>query len=483
MVAGSLCLIAPLYFEPGTMLCTLVGGALFGLGAALSFLSWQRLFASRSNDRGTIDLIIGMALSAPIYGLMHVIPSAVAAFSIPLVLIPLSEVCLIDASRSIDFDQSMFTDEPRRHLRVYRNALTNSVKSAFCVGAFGFASGITRAIAVKDPAMGTVVNAFAMVGLLIASTALLWLWQRHSFSFDTRRLFRLAAPVVVTAFLLMPYLNEMYLHVFSGVMYMFFSFAVMVMMVQCMQISRNDGISPTFIYGFFGGIVYTMQACGFLFGYGTETFTLNASPQLATFALMATWLFMMVAMAANSRSSALGSAIPDVEFVALAQPQALLHESVDAEKASDVVEVVSIEDDDADLSTEEVHYQEQADMHEEALDQQDDSRGFSFMHREGDDVDSGRKKRYEPAQQADVSGIKDRISKQALVLTRRYLLTAREAEVMELLVRGNTAADIANKLTISENTAKTHVKRLYTKLDVHKRRELLALFEELDEQP
>ena len=80
----------------------------------------------------------------------------------------------------------------------------------------------------------------------------------------------------------------------------------------------------------------------------------------------------------------------------------------------------------------------------------------------------------------DIPGLKDRISKQCLVLTKRYLLTTREAEVMELLVRGNTASDIASKLTISENTAKTHVKRLYAKLDVHKRRELLALFEELD---
>lgn len=448
MVVGSLCLIAPLYFEPGTMMCTLVGGVLFGVGAALSFLSWQRLFASRSNDRGAIDLIIGMALSAPIYALMHIIPSAVAAFSIPLVFIPLSEVCLIEASRTIDFDQSMFVDDPRCHRRVYRNALTSSVKSAFCVGAFGFASGITRAIAVKDPAMGAVVNAFAMVGLLIASSVLLWLWRRHSFSFDTRRLFRLAAPVVVTAFLLMPYLNEMYLHLFSGVMYMFFSLAVMVMMVQCMQISRNNGISPTFIYGFFGGIVYSLQACGFLFGYGTETLTLNASPQLATFALVATWLFMIVAMVANGRSAPAASSVPDVEFVVLSQPplaetEEASHEVLLSEHVGEALDEVCLD--------------EHAD---EAL-------GGLCSDEHADEMPSW--------------GIKDRISKQALVLTRRYLLTAREAEVMELLVRGNTAADIAVKLTISENTAKTHVKRLYTKLDVHKRRELLALFEELDE--
>lgn len=469
MVVGSLCLIAPLYFEAGTMICTLTGGLLFGLGAALSFLSWQRLFASRSNDRGAIDLIVGMALSAPIYALMHIIPNAIAAFSIPLVFIPLSEVCLIEASHTIDFHQPMFIDDPRCHRRVYHNALVNSTKSAFCVGAFGFASGITRAIAVKDPSMGAVVNAFAMVGLLIASSVLLWLWRRHSFSFDTGRLFRLVAPVVVTAFLLMPYLNEMYLHLFSGVMYMFFSFAVMVMMVQCMQISRNDGISPTFIYGFFGGIVYSLQACGFLFGYGTEALTLNASPQLATFALMATWLFMMVAMAANGRATSAVSNVPDVEFVVLSQPATQLRGASGENKAP--FEAV-VTDDLLDVGEEPV-------AGEPLFDQREEPSSLDDGYRD----DTAKTPWSNSLSEAllDTSDIKDRISKQALILTRRYLLTAREAEVMELLVRGNTAADIANKLTISENTAKTHVKRLYAKLDVHKRRELLALFEELDE--
>ena len=122
MVVGSLCLIAPLYYEALTIVFIVAGGALFGLGAALFFLSWQRLFASYNTEQGTLDLVIGMGLSAPIYGLMHMMPSAIAAFSVPLVLIPLSEVCLIEASRSMDFDQPMFTDDPKLHRRVYLNA-------------------------------------------------------------------------------------------------------------------------------------------------------------------------------------------------------------------------------------------------------------------------------------------------------------------------------------------------------------------------
>lgn len=441
MVAGSLCLIAPLYFAATTMAFVVVGGVLFGLGAALFFLSWQRLFASRSNDQGTIDLVVGMGLSAPIYALMHLIPSAVAAFSIPLVFVPLSEVCLIEASRTMDFDQPMFADEPRRHRHVYRNVLSRSARSALCVGAFGFASGITRAIALQDPAMGSVVNAFAMVGLLLAAVLLLWLWQRRSFSFDTRRLFRVAAPVVATAFLLMPYLNQAYLYAFSGIMYLIFSFAIMVMMVQCMQVSRNDGISPTFVYGFFGGIVYTLQACGFLFGYSTEALVLHASPQLATFALISTWLFMVTAHLATRRPNAAERTIPDIEFLALATPLPVNSEPATTETTQRL--------------------------------------GATPPKRP--DMTARLKGSKAQERNDEQEGIRDRVSKQCRVLTKRYLLTAREAEVMELLVRGNTAADIANKLTISENTAKTHIKRLYTKLDVHKRRELLKLFEELEE--
>ena len=56
-------------------------------------------------------------------------------------------------------------------------------------------------------------------------------------------------------------------------------------------------------------------------------------------------------------------------------------------------------------------------------------------------------------------------------------LTAREREVLELLMRGRTGAYIAETLVISENTARGHVRRLYTKLGVHSRQELIDLVE------
>ena len=46
---------------------------------------------------------------------------------------------------------------------------------------------------------------------------------------------------------------------------------------------------------------------------------------------------------------------------------------------------------------------------------------------------------------------------------------------MELLARGNSVAFIADELVVSENTIRTHSRRIYAKLAVHKSRSLLLL--------
>ena len=50
-----------------------------------------------------------------------------------------------------------------------------------------------------------------------------------------------------------------------------------------------------------------------------------------------------------------------------------------------------------------------------------------------------------------------------------YGLTRREAEVLELLVEGQTQKTIAKQLFVSEHTVNTHVRNIYAKLHVHTR--------------
>ena len=80
----------------------------------------------------------------------------------------------------------------------------------------------------------------------------------------------------------------------------------------------------------------------------------------------------------------------------------------------------------------------------------------------------------------DGAAFRDRFSKQMAAVREFYGLSAREAEVAELIARGNTVAHIAELLFVSENTVRTHSKRIYVKLDIHKRQELIALVESFE---
>ena len=53
-------------------------------------------------------------------------------------------------------------------------------------------------------------------------------------------------------------------------------------------------------------------------------------------------------------------------------------------------------------------------------------------------------------------------------------LTAREQEVFMLMAHGDTNADIAEELFISEGTVKTHVKRVFSKLEMRDRSQLVV---------
>ncbi|WP_180326531.1 response regulator transcription factor [Raoultibacter phocaeensis] len=60
-------------------------------------------------------------------------------------------------------------------------------------------------------------------------------------------------------------------------------------------------------------------------------------------------------------------------------------------------------------------------------------------------------------------------------LAGRHFLTKREAEVLSYLIEGRSGPYISERLCVSENTVKSHVRHIYTKLDVHNRQELIDL--------
>ena len=66
-----------------------------------------------------------------------------------------------------------------------------------------------------------------------------------------------------------------------------------------------------------------------------------------------------------------------------------------------------------------------------------------------------------------------RLAERCGAVASRAELSGREAEILQLVVAGYSVARIAEELTISPETVRTHKKRVYAKLDVHSHDELM----------
>lgn len=59
-----------------------------------------------------------------------------------------------------------------------------------------------------------------------------------------------------------------------------------------------------------------------------------------------------------------------------------------------------------------------------------------------------------------------------------FLLSRRETEILFFLAKGHNAAYIQEKLYISEGTAKTHIRHIYRKCDIHNQQDLMRMVED-----
>lgn len=86
-------------------------------------------------------------------------------------------------------------------------------------------------------------------------------------------------------------------------------------------------------------------------------------------------------------------------------------------------------------------------------------------------VHFAREVTFTPSQEAAVRFVHDDQARRQLLRT----LTAREHQVLDLLITGATTADIAARLSISPVTAQNHVAHILAKLKVRSRLEAVAL--------
>lgn len=499
-------LIGGIYFPAAAQPLAFAGGALLGLGSAGFYMLWQRLFASQEAEEGNRNLIVGTAWAALLYFALYLIPVAVTAYLIPLVFLPLFGLAVVLKSRTIDLDQPMFEDIPRDHPRTYRHVASHLWRPALAIGALGFCTGIMRSLAVVEPSVGSLVNVLSMLATLVAAVALLAAWTVKNLHFSVGAAYRVFFPLVTTALLVLPLAGPEYARTLAAVLYALWSVAIMLMMIQCAQLARDGGINPVFVYGLFGGIVYALHDVGFIGGHYVESLVVFGIPSVVLVVVVAIWLLgIMYFIGQGGFRSAVGQSTADeIELMALRRPQA----------PASATGATSVQLGTGDAGAGSGAATARGEGAERSLEESAAPRREAGNVLNSGSAESGAESTpgaWKPAavgrptgmetfadetttpHQAQAlntlgskpdnrheGGFRDRFSKQMAMVREAYGLSARETEVAELIARGNSVARIAEMLVVSENTIRTHSKRIYSKLDVHKRQELIDLVESFE---
>lgn len=286
-VLAWVCLIASSYLKAYTFGLVAVSGIFLGIGSAGFYMLWQRLFAAMDPRTGNENLISGTLLASVIYALLHTIPQAVTVFLIPLVFLPLFGLAIVLTSRRIDVNQPMFEDVPRAHAHVYKRVISDTWRSALCLGGLGFCTGVMRAVAITDPHIGYNVNLISMGASFIAAFLLMVFWARANVTINVLNTYRTIFPVILLSFVLLALTPAEVSIWLAGVLYAFHSVGILFTMIMCAQLSRDRGINPVFIYGFFGGIMYALHDLGFLLGSFARSPYISAEASMTMIALIA----------------------------------------------------------------------------------------------------------------------------------------------------------------------------------------------------
>lgn len=97
-------------------------------------------------------------------------------------------------------------------------------------------------------------------------------------------------------------------------------------------------------------------------------------------------------------------------------------------------------------------------------------RSFSFVETIEGVTESPEPVDLEPAPASEIT-----LEERCRQVAEEFGLSPRELEVFEMLAEGRDRAYIEEKLVISRNTVKAHVKHIYAKLDVHSHQDLIAI--------
>ena len=523
---GTLLLLAP----DGSLLSSealqLASGVLTGAGSSVLLLAWGIAFSRRDSASVVINGALSIAIGFGIYGLvLHQIPFPWGG--VASALIPFAEIALLLVLRrhvSLDFDnrQLIFQPLPINHARFV-------LRFGLPVFFLGVALGIMRQTSIETILPGSAFEDQALLFVTACAATVLIMVTFLALGGDERwhTFFRPLIPFIAVTAVFIPFTaGGASFWGTSVVLVGYMSFEAL-MWIFFSELSQRFRLSPIFVFGLGRGVM-ALAALG---GSTLPLFTgaLGAPTGLGE---MGTVLIVLVAMmlayallpderemasivAVTPRKVAVQSAsraplivvnegkrcvgtcpgrrgplCPEQADVRTQVPANWEHAVVAAlaelgetsGAASGQIASASSVVSAADGPTAVDAMQDDASDASAASDTASSASNAPSPARQAMDFSRSifAEEAVAPAPADDTPAARGRFRQRCEIVANTYLLSRRESEVMYHLARGYKSSHIQQQLYISEGTAKTHIRHIYRKLNIHSQQDLIHLIDEVE---
>lgn len=524
---GTLLLLAPDGSLLSSEVLQLASGVLTGAGSSVLLLAWGIAFSRRDSASVVINGALSIAIGFGIYGLvLHQIPFPWGG--VASALIPFAEIALLLVLRrhvSLDFDnrQLIFQPLPINHARFV-------LRFGLPVFFLGVALGIMRQTSIETILPGSAFEDQALLFVTACAATVLIMVTFLALGGDERwhTFFRPLIPFIAvtavftpftaggasfwgTSVVLVGYMS------FEALMWIFFS-----------ELSQRFRLSPIFVFGLGRGVM-ALAALG---GSTLPLFTgvLGAPTglgEMGTVLIVLVAMMLAYALLPDEREMASIVAVTPRKVAVQSASRAPL--IVVNEGKADALEraregAVPSAPEQTDVRTQAPANWEQAVV--AALAELDETSGaasgqiasassvvsaaegptaMDAMQDDASDASaasdtaSSASTAPSPARQAmdfsrsifaeeavapapadDTPAARGRFRQRCEIVANTYLLSRRESEVIYYLARGYKSSHIQQQLYISEGTAKTHIRHIYRKLNIHSQQDLIHLIDEVE---
>lgn len=359
-----------------------IAGVFVGIGTTCCFICWEKAFSLSPEREAHKQILLGSILVlVPFTGFIAMGQSVLLFAMLLLVFCTLSllYVCLRFKGGQASFDESI-TSNPESHKRIGKQFW----KPLICIVMIGVISPVLGSVAFSGERNFLESSIIVFCANTVTSLILGIVWLVFKKRVTISGTYIVIFPVLITAFLLFPFMEESYRVIILFIGSLGFTLFSIVMMMSCISTAREKQISLVFVYSLFAGVTYASR----FLGEGLASIVSSSSLSQETQIITSVFLLLY------------GCSL--VMFVLMRKPKAK-NEVADQPVGIDVLK--------------------------ETCETLAAKNGFSV----------------------------------------------RQTEVLDLLAHGYDVPSVAKKLFISENTVRSHTKKIYVLLGVHSRQQIIEL--------